>query len=220
MNNMKRLMIVGPPGSGKGTQAEKISQELKICHISTGDTLRESINKKTEFGIEAKSYMDKGELVPDNVVIRIVEEKLKTTECSNGFLLDGFPRTSAQAEALDEILQKLNNNLDHVIVLNVKEEELFKRLVNRRTCKTCGKIYHLIYEPPSRQGICGQCGGELYQRDDDKEETVKNRLKIYNRATEPLIEFYKKKGLLLMVDGNKNIKEVFEDILSKLSAHA
>lgn len=212
MNPMKYVILLGPPGSGKGTQAEKIADEFNVCHISTGDILRESISEKTELGMIAKSYIDKGELVPDDVVVRIIENRLKMSDCSDGFLLDGFPRTLAQAEALEKILQRLGVKLDGVIMLNVKGEELLKRLINRRTCKVCNKIHHLIFNPPKKEGYCDQCGGELYQRDDDREETVKNRLNVYMMQTEPLIEFYRKKGLLFEVDGNKSINDVFKDI--------
>ena len=216
MNPQRRMIIFGPPGSGKGTQAERISEEFNICHISTGDILRESISKKTKLGLEAESYVTLGELVPDNVIIGIIEDRLRMDDCKDGFLLDGFPRNLAQAETLDKILEKIGIKLDSVIILNVKDEELLKRLVNRRTCKVCSKVHHLIFKPPKKKGFCDQCGGELYQRNDDKEETVRNRLNVYKNQTEPLIDFYRKKGLGLEIDGNKNIPNVFEDICTHL----
>jgi len=206
------LILFGPPGAGKGTQAERIAKKMGIPHISTGDMFREAAAKKTELGFKVKEYMDKGELVPDDIVVRVVEERLKQSDCEKGFLLDGFPRTVFQAEVLDRILERLNRKVDAVINLEVGEEEIIRRLSNRRVCRVCGAVYHLIFNPPKVQGRCDKCGGELYQRDDDREEAIKRRLKVYLEQTKPLIEYYRKKGILVDVDGNKSIGEVEKSI--------
>jgi adenylate kinase len=206
------LILLGAPGAGKGTQAKLIVEKYGIPQISTGDMLREAVAKGTELGKKAKEYMDRGELVPDEVVIGIVKERLKQPDCDKGFILDGFPRTLKQAEELDKMLEELGKKIDAVINVHVPEEEVVKRIVNRRTCKNCGAVYHLIYNPPKEEGKCDKCGGELYQRDDDKEETVRARYKVYKEQTEPLIDYYSKKGLLYNVDGTKSIEEVFEEI--------
>ncbi len=210
------LILLGGPGAGKGTQAKLIVEKYKIPQISTGDMLREAVKQGTELGKKAKEYMDKGELVPDEIVIGIVKERLKQPDCDRGFILDGFPRTIAQAEALDKILDEIGKKIDAVINIQVPEEEIVRRIVNRRTCKNCGAIYHLIYSPPKEPNKCDKCGGELYQRDDDKEETVRERLRVYREQTEPLIEYYQKKGILYNVDGTKDINGVFEEIKSIL----
>ena len=210
------IILLGGPGAGKGTQAKLIVEKYGIPQISTGDMLREAVKQGTELGKKAKEYMDKGELVPDEIVIGIVKERLKQPDCEKGFILDGFPRTIAQAEALDKMLEELGKKIDAVINIHVPEEEIIKRIVNRRTCKKCGAIYHLIYSPPKEPNKCDKCGGELYQRDDDKEETVRERLRVYREQTEPLIEYYKKKGILYNVDGTKDINGVFEEIKSIL----
>jgi adenylate kinase len=214
------LILLGPPGAGKGTQAKIIMDKYGIPQISTGDMLREAVAKGTELGKKAKKYMTEGKLVPDEIVIGIVKERLKQKDCEKGFILDGFPRTLAQAEALDRIMGEMGKKIDAVINVNVPEEEVVRRIAYRRTCKNCGAIYHLIYNPPKRPGICDKCGGELYQREDDKEETVRERYRVYKKNTEPLIEYYKKKGILFDVDGTKDIEGVKRevlDILSKLS---
>ncbi|AEA47102.1 adenylate kinase [Archaeoglobus veneficus] len=206
------LILLGPPGSGKGTQAKLIVEKYGIPQISTGDMLREAVAKGTELGKKAKEYMDKGQLVPDEVVIGIVKERLKQPDCDKGFILDGFPRTIAQAEALDKMLEELGKKIDAVINIQVPEEEVVKRIVNRRSCRNCGAVYHLIYKPPKEEGKCDKCGGELYQRDDDKEDTVRARYQVYREQTEPLIDYYQKKGLLYNIDGTKSIDDVFKDI--------
>jgi len=211
------LILLGGPGAGKGTQAKLIVEEYKIPQISTGDMLREAVKQGTELGKRAKEYMDKGELVPDEVVIGIVRERIKQPDCEKGFILDGFPRTITQAEALDKMLDEIDKKIDAVVNIHVPEEEIVKRIVNRRTCKKCGAIYHLIYSPPKEPNKCDKCGGELYQRDDDKEETVRERLRVYKQQTEPLIEYYEKKRILYNVDGTKDINGVFEEIKSVLS---
>lgn len=171
------IIMLGPPGAGKGTQAKMLVEKFGIPQISTGDMLRAAVAEGTELGKKAKEYMDKGQLVPDEVVIGIVEERLKKSDCEKGFILDGFPRTVPQAEALDKILEKMGKKIDYVINIVVPDVEILKRLTGRRTCKQCGAMYHVIYNPPKQEGVCDKCGGELYQRDDDKEETIKNRLK-------------------------------------------
>ncbi|RLI87126.1 MAG: adenylate kinase [Archaeoglobales archaeon] len=214
------IILLGPPGGGKGTQAKKIVEKYGIPHIATGDILRDAVAKGTELGKKAKEYMDRGELVPDEIVIGIVEERLKQPDCEKGFLLDGFPRTLKQAEALDDMLKGLNRKIDVTIYIDVPEEEVVRRIANRRSCKRCGAVYHLIYAPPKEPNKCDKCGGELYQRDDDKEETVRQRFKVYMENTAPLIEYYEKKGLLYRVDGTKSIDEVWsqiEDVLKKVA---
>ena len=211
-----RLVIFGPPGAGKGTQAKMLSEKLGVPHIATGDIFREAVKAGTELGRLAKQYMDRGELVPDEVVIGIVEERLRRPDCSKGFILDGFPRTIKQAEVLDEMLQKMGVKLDAVVNLEVSEDEVVKRISLRRTCRNCGAIYHLITNPPKKEGVCDKCGGELYQRDDDREETVRSRLRVYRQQTEPLLKFYEQRGLLKNVDGEKPIEEVFKEVLAAL----
>ncbi len=206
------LILLGAPGAGKGTQAKMISEKYGIPQIATGDMLREAVVKGTELGKKAKEYMDRGELVPDEIVIGIVRERLQQPDCEKGFILDGFPRTLAQAEALDKMLEELGKKIDAVININVPEEEVVKRIAYRRTCRNCGAVYHLIYNPPKEDNKCDKCGAELYQRDDDKEETVRERFKVYREKTEPLIEYYKEKGILYEVDGTKDINDVFGEI--------
>jgi len=208
--NMK-VVLLGPPGAGKGTQAVKISEKFHIPHISTGDIFRKAFKDQTELGVKAKAYVDKGLLVPDEIVVAIVEERLRHDDCSNGFLLDGFPRTLAQAEALDEKVL-----LDFVINIDVPMDALTERLTGRRVCRDCGATYHIKTMPSAKDGICDTCDGELYQRDDDKVDTVLNRLNVYNQQTKPLIEYYRKKGLLENIDGEQDIEKVFADICAVL----
>jgi adenylate kinase len=213
-----RLVIFGPPGAGKGTQAKLLSERLGVPHIATGDMLREAVKAGTRLGGLAKKYMDEGRLVPDEVVIGMVEERLRHPDCSKGFILDGFPRTIEQAEALDRELEKLGLKLDAVLNLEVGDEEVVKRIALRRTCRSCGAVFHLIFNPPRREGVCDRCGGELYQRDDDREEVVRNRLKVYRQQTKPLLEFYRRRGLLRDVNGERSIEDVFKEILAALGA--
>lgn len=206
------LVLMGLPGAGKGTQAEKIVEKYNIPHISTGDMFRAAIKGGTELGLQAKSFMDKGELVPDEVTIGIVRERLGEDDCRNGFLLDGFPRTVAQAEALEGILSELDRPIDYVINVDVDKEILLERLTGRRICKECGATYHLVFNPPAEEGTCDRCGGELYQRADDNAETVQNRLDVNLKQTQPLLSFYEGKGTLRNINGQQDIKVVFEDI--------
>ena len=213
-----RLVLLGPPGSGKGTQAQRLVERYKIPQISTGDIFRQAVRDQTELGKRAKEYMDRGELVPDEVVVGMVEERLGQSDCKNGFILDGFPRTIAQAEALDKLLAGKGEKLDAVLEISVPDEEVVKRLSGRRTCRQCGAMYHIEFNPPKESGKCDKCGGELYQRDDDKEEVIKSRLQVYHSQTAPLIEYYQKEGLLNKIDGLGGIEEVFARIVDALGA--
>jgi len=212
------LILLGPPGAGKGTQAERISDIYDIPPISTGDIFRENLKEGTELGLKAKEYMDRGELVPDQVVIDIVKDALSKPGNENGFILDGFPRTVAQADALKEMLQQMDRPLDHVLNIQVPDQVVIERLTARRTCRSCGTIYHLLFNPPQKEGICDQCGGELYRRDDDSEETVMARLEEYRAKTQPLIDYYSREGLLRDVEGSAGMEEVLEDIRAMLDA--
>lgn len=208
-----KLVILGPPGAGKGTQAEYIVERYNIPHISTGDIFRENIKNNTELGKKAKSYMDKGLLVPDDLVIALVEDRLNKEDAKEGFLLDGFPRTVAQAVSLDSILDKNDDKLTKVINISVDPEILIERAVGRRVCKTCGMTYHVKFNPPKEEGICDKDGTKLIQRDDDTEETVKTRISVYFDQTAPLIDYYRAQNLLIDIDGAKDIDKVFDDIV-------
>jgi len=209
-----RIILLGGPGSGKGTQAKKLVDKLGIPQISTGDIFRAALKEGTPMGLKAKTYMDKGELVPDEVVIGVVEERLGKPDLAKGYMLDGFPRTLPQAEALDKILASLGQSLDHAVLVDVPDEELVARLSGRRTCKNsaCGAMFHVMFNPPKQEGVCDVCGSELYQRDDDKEATIRERLAVYNKQTAPLIDFYEKKSLLRRVPGVGPIDEIFAGI--------
>lgn len=211
-----RLLIMGAPGAGKGTQAALIKDYFKIPHISTGDMFREAISKQTKVGLEAKSYIDKGYLVPDSVTIELVRERLQKDDCKNGFLFDGFPRTIAQAIALDEMLKALGIKLDAVLNIDISDETLIDRIVGRRTCSVCKEGYHITNKKPKVEGICDLCGGKLVQRVDDTEETIKNRLNVYHDQTEPVINYYNKQNLVKSVSGLGNIDEIFGKIKSLL----
>lgn len=211
-----KIVLLGAPGAGKGTQAKKLIEKYGIPQISTGDLLRAAVAAGTPLGKEAKSYMDKGELVPDSVVLGMVEERLKQDDCKKGYILDGFPRNTAQAEALDKMLVSLNMPLDAALSVDVPFEDLMKRLTGRRTCKSCGQMYNVYFSPPKKEGICDKCGGELFQRDDDKEETIKRRLDVYDTQTAPLIDYYKKKGILKSVIGTGSIDEIFNKVCATI----
>jgi adenylate kinase len=206
------IVLMGLPGAGKGTQAEKIVEKYGIPHISTGDMFRAAIKDGTELGLKAKSFMDNGDLVPDEVTIGIVRERLSKEDCGKGFLLDGFPRTVAQAEALENILADLGKKMNYVINIDVDKDILMGRLTGRRICKECGATYHLVFNPPKEEGVCDRCGGELYQRADDNEETVQNRLDVNIKQTQPLLAYYEDKGYLKNIDGQQDIDKVFADI--------
>jgi len=206
------IILLGPPGSGKGTQAQKMVERYHIPQISTGDILRGAVKERTPLGIEAQGYMDQGTLVPDEVVVGIVRERLKESDCKGGFILDGFPRTVPQAEALDSTLGEMQRAIDHVVSIEVPNEELIKRLTGRRTCRNCGAMYHIVFDLPAKEGVCDRCGGELYQRDDDQEEIIRARLQVYEEQTAPLIAYYRGKGLLRAIDGVGEIEEIFRNI--------
>lgn len=203
---------MGLPGAGKGTQAEQIVEQYGIPHISTGDMFRAAMKEGTELGLQAKAFMDQGALVPDEVTIGIVRERLSKDDCKKGFLLDGFPRTVPQAEALEDILTQLDKKIDYVINIDVDHGILIERLTGRRICKACGATYHLVFNPPAQEGKCDRCGGELYQRADDNAETVQNRLEVNMQQAQPLLDFYESKGYLRNIDGQRDIKIVFADI--------
>lgn len=205
-----RLVLVGPPGAGKGTQAEFIAAHLSVPKISTGDIFRANLAQGTPLGLEAKRYMEAGQLVPDEVTINMVRARLAEPDAAHGFLLDGFPRTIPQAVALDKMLADMGVALDVVLELVVDNDEVIRRLSGRRTCRSCGKIWHEVFDPPTRPGVCDRCGGELYQRDDDKPETVAERLRVYARDTAPLIEFYGAQGKLVGIDATGPVEEVTE----------
>jgi adenylate kinase len=211
-----KLVLLGAPGAGKGTQAKKLIEKYKIPQISTGDILRKAVADGTPLGKEAKSFMDKGELVPDSVVIGLVKERLGQDDCNNGYILDGFPRNTSQAETLDTVLSDMGSPLDIALSVDVDKDVLMKRLTGRRTCKGCQQMYNIHFSPPRKDGVCDKCGGELYQRDDDKEETIKNRLDVYEKSTAPLIDYYGKKGILKSVEGVGNIDEIFNKVVSIL----
>ncbi len=206
-----KIVLLGPPGSGKGTQGEKLSALLGVPHIVMGDIIREVSREESELGNKVKSYLNKGLLVPNKIVIELLKKKLRRRDCE-GFILDGYPRTTVQAEALEEILKP--EKLDLAIYLNVDEKEIIKRISYRRQCPKCGMVYHLLFNPPKKDEICNKCGSKLFQREDDKEEIVKKRIMEYRKKTEPLINYYREKGILEIVDGNKSIDEVFRETVA------
>ena len=213
----KRLLIMGPPGAGKGTQAANIVAKYGVCHISTGDMFRSAIKNGTEMGKLAQKYMENGELVPDSVTIGIVKERLALADCKEqGFLLDGFPRNLDQAHSLDTILEELGYNLDAVINVSVDNEILINRIIGRRICRSCGATFHIEFNKPKTEGVCDSCGGELYIRKDDTRETAENRLNVYSSQTQPLLDFYAERGLLVEIDGDQAVSKVFDDIVEKL----
>jgi adenylate kinase len=213
-----KIVMLGAPGAGKGTQARLISEKYSIPQISTGDIFRANIRDNTELGQRAKSYMDKGLLVPDQVTCDLVVDRISKDDCKNGYILDGFPRTIPQAEALTEALNQQGAKIDYAIDVEVPDDDIVRRMSGRRACLKCGGTFHVKYNPPKTEGICDLCGGELTIRDDDKPETVQNRLSVYHQQTQPLIEYYDKKNILKTVDGTKDMQEVFNNIVSILNA--
>ncbi|MBO5622800.1 MAG: adenylate kinase [Butyrivibrio sp.] len=213
-----KIIMLGAPGAGKGTQAQMIADKYNIPHISTGDIFRANIKNGTELGKKAKEYMDKGQLVPDELTVQLLLDRVANDDCKNGYVLDGFPRTIPQADVLDNELTKLNDKVDYAINVDVPDENIVRRMSGRRACLKCGATYHIEHIPPKTEGICDKCGSELVQRDDDKPETVKNRLSVYHEQTQPLIEYYDKKNILKTVDGTKDMQEVFNNIVDILNA--
>ena len=207
-----KIIMLGAPGAGKGTQAKMIAEKYNIPHISTGDIFRANIKNGTELGKKAKEYIDQGQLVPDELTLDLVMDRFKKDDCKNGYVLDGFPRTIPQAQALDEALKAIGEKVDYAIDVDVPDENIVRRMGGRRACVSCGATYHVVYNPTKVEGICDVCGSEVVQRKDDREDTVRERLDVYERQTQPLIDFYKEKNLLSTVDGTKAINEVFNDI--------
>ncbi len=211
-----KIIMLGAPGAGKGTQAKMIAEKYQIPHISTGDIFRANIKNGTELGMEAKKYMDQGQLVPDELTVKILLDRVAKDDCKNGYVLDGFPRTIPQAEVLDKALNELGEKIDYAIDVEVPDENIVKRMSGRRACLACGATYHIEHIPPKAEGICDVCGQELVLRDDDKPETVLNRLQVYYKQTQPLIEFYTAKGVMKAVDGTMDMHDVFNEIVSIL----
>lgn len=214
------LIFIGPPGSGKGTQSIRLAENLGVPAISTGNMLRDEVRRKTTLGMQAKRYMDKGELLPDPLMIETLEERLRQPDAARGFILDGFPRTVAQAEALDAMLQRLGHPLSGVVSLTVPTAELVKRLAGRRTCRECGSMYHIIYDPPTNAAHCNKCHGELYQRDDDHEDIVRSRLDVYEQQTAPLLRYYQDRGAMVDVDGTGGREAVLDRIMHGIEGRA
>lgn len=212
-----KIIMLGAPGAGKGTQAKMIADRYNVPHISTGDIFRANIKNGTELGMEAKKYMDQGKLVPDELTVKILLDRVAQDDCKNGYVLDGFPRTIPQAEVLEKALNKIGDKIDYAVDIDVPDENIINRMSGRRACVTCGATYHIVHVSPKKEGICDRCGSELILRDDDKPETVKNRLKIYHDQTQPLIDFYTKKGILKSVDGTQDMNDVFAAIVAILA---
>ena len=211
-----KIIMLGAPGAGKGTQAKRIAEKWQIPHISTGDIFRMNIKNGTELGMEAKKYMDQGLLVPDELVVKILLDRVAQSDCKNGYVLDGFPRTIPQAEVLDAELEKLGEKIDYAIDVDVPDENIINRMSGRRACVSCGATYHITYAPTQKEGVCDKCGSELILRDDDKPETVQKRLTVYHDQTQPLIDYYTKEGILKTVDGTVDLEDVFKAIVDIL----
>jgi len=218
-----RLVMLGPPGAGKGTQARMLEQKYGIPQIASGDLLRAAVRDRTPIGLEARRYMDRGALAPDELVVRLIEARLEEPDARRGYILDGFPRTIPQAEELDSALKRHSQHLDHVLAIVVPDDEVIKRISGRRTCRNCGAMYHMIFDPPRNQSICNDCNGELYQRDDDAEDTVRMRLEVYHAETNPLLSYYEQSGILTRIDGigrPEEIQQRIVDVLDRLRARA
>jgi adenylate kinase len=215
-----RVVLLGPPGAGKGTQAKLLQERFEACQISTGDLLRKAVAEQSPLGKEAAAYLASGALVPDNLIVNLVAERLKEKDCAKGFILDGFPRTISQAESLDEILKSSAMGLNAVLSVQVPHHLIVERLAGRRTCKQCGALYHLTFNPPRAEAVCDRCGGELYQRDDDREETIKARLRVYDRETAPLVSYYRERGLLRDIDGVGRVEDIRNRVLRALEERA
>ena len=213
-----RLVLIGPPGGGKGTQAKFLIDHFSIPQISTGDMLRGNIHNNTSLGLEAQKFMNSGKLVPDTIILDMMKKRLAEEDCSNGFVLDGFPRTIPQAEGLDYLLKEMNQQLDHVIVMDVPDNLIITRLSNRRSCKECGQVFNLIFEPPTTAGKCNTCNGDLYLRDDDNAATIQQRLSVYHQQTKPVIEYFTKQGLTKVIDAKGTIDEIRSDILKNITS--
>jgi adenylate kinase len=211
-----RLVLLGPPGAGKGTQARMLEGKLRVPQVASGDLLRTAVRNQTPLGLQAKGFMDQGALVPDELVLGMIDERLNQADAQNGFILDGFPRTVAQAEVLGSILARRNEKLDKVVAITVPDEEIVKRISGRRTCRSCGAMYHLVYEPPRNVNVCNNCGGELYQRDDDAENTVRARLQVYASSTRPLLDYYRRSGILTTIEGVGRPEEIERRVLAAL----
>ena len=213
-----KIIMLGAPGAGKGTQAKKIAQKYGIPHVSTGDIFRANIKNGTDLGMKAKTYMDAGNLVPDEITIGMLLDRIHQDDCKKGYVLDGFPRTIPQAESLTAALKERGESIDYAIDVDVPDENIIRRMSGRRACLSCGATYHIVYNAPKKEGVCDQCGEPLVLRDDDKPETVRNRLDVYHRQTQPLIDYYKKEGILAQVDGTQDMEQVFQDIVKILGA--
>ena len=212
-----RLLLIGPPGVGKGTQAKFLIDHLIIPQISTGDMLRENVRNKTTLGNEAQTYMQNGKLVPDTVILNMMQNRLEEQDCSKGYILDGFPRTIPQADGLDILLKSLNQNLDYAVVMKIADSLIINRLSNRRSCKECNQVFNLLYDPPQQAGKCNKCNGDLFLREDDVPDTIQNRLNIYHQQTEPVIEYYKKIGIVEIIDAKGSIKDIKAKIIQRIA---
>ncbi|MGB7951331.1 MAG: adenylate kinase [Candidatus Binatia bacterium] len=211
-----RVVLLGPPGAGKGTQAKLLQERFEACQVSTGDILRNAVADQSPLGKETSEYIKRGALVPDNIIVKLVAERLKQEDCAKGFVLDGFPRTTSQAESLEQMLEKMGLELQYVLSVQVPPGVIVERLAGRRTCKNCGALYHLRFDPSTREGVCDRCGGQLLQRDDDREETISARLNVYDTQTAPLVNYYRQRGLLREIDGVGSVEDIRDRVIKAL----